>query len=183
WLAIYDRGLTAQEIRDDYRSLEQGPRGPRVLGRTGLLAFYAFDEGQGTRVRNHVASRPVLDMPATFFALEKRALTPPWEEFRRGEFSVIDAAVNVLGFVPVGLFFTLWAVRNLGLRARSASAIAVVNGLALSVLVELVQVEMPARTSSATDVITNIVGAVMGAALARWYLRTRGARAGILHGQ
>jgi hypothetical protein len=174
WLAIYDRELTADEVQQDYRSLGRRTGG-LAPGRAGLRAFYAFHEGAGTRVRNAVADRTDLEVPPAFFALEKRVLTPPWEEFRRGEFSMGDVTLNVLGFVPFGLAFTLWGVRNRGFSPRGTAAAVVMFGLISSVLIELVQVRMPGRTSSATDVATNVAGTALGAALAWWYLsRPRG---------
>jgi hypothetical protein len=182
WLAFYDRELTADEIREDQRTLLDGAGGRHAPARPGRRAFYAFDERAGTRVRDAAGGAP-LEMPTTLFALEKRVLTPPWEEYRRGEFSAIDAEVNVLGFVPVGLLFTLWCVTNLRLGGRTAVLIAVALGLVISVLIELGQVWMPDRTSSATDVITNVTGAALGAAAACWYLGVRGRCAHVLPGK
>jgi glycopeptide antibiotics resistance protein len=77
-----------------------------------------------------------------------------------------DALVNLIGFAPLG-FFAVAAARRRG-RVAPASAVAgaLVLGAALSLGIELIQVQLPARVSSATDVAFNVVGTALGAWLA-----------------
>lgn len=70
---------------------------------------------------------------------------------------------NIVLFIPIGLFLTV-LVRNQWLGA----ALAVV----FSIAVELVQVLLPARTTSLRDVLANGIGAVVGAAIA-WFIIRR----------
>jgi VanZ family protein len=67
-----------------------------------------------------------------------------------------DAIRNVLLFLPVGFLYCLTQGSQRG---------AILLGLAISAGAELGQLFMPARTSSPVDLVTNTLGAGMGAAL------------------
>jgi glycopeptide antibiotics resistance protein len=69
--------------------------------------------------------------------------------------SVIEVALNVLLFVPLSLVG--WYV------VRQGIAFWVVAGLVLSVIIELVQLTIPGRTTTLSDVIANTSGAALGA--------------------
>lgn len=80
-----------------------------------------------------------------------------------------DILANVALFVPFG--FAGWRALQ-GRRSRLARLLAA--AVALSVAVEVVQLALPARRTSATDVAVDGVGALLGAALGRgWELRGR----------
>lgn len=78
--------------------------------------------------------------------------------------SGFDVTVNVLGYVPFGLF----CVAALYPRAHGAKAFAVATlaGAALSLVLEAVQTYLPTRDASNLDVLCNTVGAALGAAVA-----------------
>ena len=67
-----------------------------------------------------------------------------------------DAIRNVLLFLPVGFLYCL---------TQGSLGGAILLGLAISVGAELGQLFIPARTSSPVDLVTNTLGAGMGAAL------------------
>lgn len=77
-----------------------------------------------------------------------------------------DVLGNLALFLPFGL--AGWAC----LRGRSRRLAAILTGAAvLSLTVELLQLTLPARRTSATDVATDVLGAGLGAALGRlWEL-------------
>jgi hypothetical protein len=84
----------------------------------------------------------------------------PWDANQANAFNVVG---NVVLFaVPAGLLF------RLGSRFWRT----VVAGLVLSIAIELVQLAIPGRTTSSTDVICNTVGAAAGW-LAAWRRVTR----------
>ena len=77
-----------------------------------------------------------------------------------------DIVVNVLGYVPVGLFcFAAFHPRLRGPVACIASTFA---GAALSLLLEGAQSYLPARYASNLDVLCNVAGTACGAALGLW---------------
>jgi len=79
-------------------------------------------------------------------------------------YSWFDAISNFLAYLPFGLLF------GLTLRARLSAAgsvlLAVVAGLALSALMEYLQMYLPNRISSNLDLLMNGVGTLSGALLA-----------------
>lgn len=75
-----------------------------------------------------------------------------------------DVAVNILGYLPFG-FLCVAALHPL-LRRAPAFVAAVLGAAAASVLLEAAQSYLPARVSNNLDVICNVAGAVLGAALA-----------------
>ncbi len=81
--------------------------------------------------------------------------------------------MNVLMFVPVGLFFLL-------LVGRRQWWAAVLLGVALTVGIEVVQLFLPDRVSDLRDIVANSVGAfvgVMAALVVTWPAAARRARA------
>lgn len=81
-----------------------------------------------------------------------------WEGLRAT--SRADILENVLGYVPLGVLLTL----SLGHRMSRllALTLAMLAGVLLSICLELTQIFVPGRTSSATDVLANGVGTVVG---------------------
>jgi len=86
-------------------------------------------------------------------------LGSPWPRY----ITAFDVAVNVLGYVPFGLL----CVAALYPRTQGAPAfiIAVASAIALSLLLEAAQSYLPARVATNLDVICNLTGAAIGAAL------------------
>jgi VanZ like protein len=76
-----------------------------------------------------------------------------------GDFSLVDAVLNIVLFVPLGVGLAM-----LGLRAGSSTLI----GCVLSVAIESLQFfVIPGRDSTLRDVLTNTLGALVGALLVR----------------
>jgi glycopeptide antibiotics resistance protein len=95
---------------------------------------------------------PVLQLP------DRRALNAGW----LGR----DGLLNFAGFIPLG-FFAAAAARRRGWEAAAPLAAgAILLGAALSLGIELVQVQLPARVSSATDLACNVLGTALGVWLA-----------------
>jgi hypothetical protein len=87
---------------------------------------------------------------------ETVALTPPWC-LLCGELGGVDVLLNLLLFGPLGIALRL-AGAGLG-RVAAAS-------LGTSLMVELLQLAVPGRDPSLSDLVTNTVGAVAGGILA-----------------
>jgi glycopeptide antibiotics resistance protein len=92
-----------------------------------------------------------------------------WIPFVTPPISAGDIAQNVLLFLPLGVF--------IGMRARFAvAACSLAGGVAVPValLGEWTQVYSHSRFPSGTDAVSNVIGAVLGAALAAWMWRPSG---------
>lgn len=152
-VAIHERALSPGELT----ARAAAPHPAQTVG--SAVALYRFDQGAGDLVESPVAGAPALQLP------ERIAQpNPPVLRFMlsvRRDWFRRDVALNLLGFVPFG-FVLAWR------GGRRGVAIAVASGLALSLVVELAQVAIPGRHSSAVDVISNTLGAFCGAALALW---------------
>ena len=87
-------------------------------------------------------------------------ITAAWPQ----KVSRADLFVNLLAYVPLGIFLALW------LRPRSgivlAAVLALSAGTALSFALEVLQSALPSRVPSAVDWLANAVGAGAGALLA-----------------
>jgi hypothetical protein len=90
-------------------------------------------------------------------------LTAPWPRYVTG----FDVAVNVAGYLPVG--FLAVAALHPRLRGVAAFLIAVAAAAALSLLLEAGQSYLPARVPTNLDVLCNIGGAALGAALGQHF--------------
>ena len=79
-------------------------------------------------------------------------------------YTAFDAALNLLSYLPFGLLV------GLALRARFGAATSVMLGLGLGISLsagmEYLQMYLPSRISSNMDLLSNSVGALMGALLA-----------------
>jgi len=75
-----------------------------------------------------------------------------------------DIILNVLAYMPLGLFVTLWLRVRLGLAA--AAAVAALLGSGLSFTLEILQSALPSRVPSLLDWVTNSGGTVLGALIA-----------------
>ena len=83
-------------------------------------------------------------------------------------YSYGDVIINVLGFVPLGFLAMglLAEMRRTGFWQSLGSVVAFC--LCVSLAIELVQYFLPGRSSSMVDLLTNTLGALVGATLSAW---------------
>lgn len=157
-LAVYDRSLTAPEVRNHYQNWSSYTRSA-----TEPQALFLFNERGGKQIENKVSSEAALYIPDDFTLSHEKLLATPWEEFRPVLAYWKDNAVNVLGFVPLGFFFCLFAASKEG-KSNSHTKV-ILFGALISLLIEVLQSFLPTRASGVTDVITNTLGTALGAYL------------------
>jgi len=89
-------------------------------------------------------------------------LSAPWPD----RITRFDVIVNVLGYLPFGMLCVL----ALHPRPRGAAAIVVTlaAGTLLAGSVEALQTFLPRRVSSNVDLVTNVVGTLIGALIGAW---------------
>jgi VanZ family protein len=163
-LAIYSKELTPAEVLRHYRNwTDVRGLGPPDLD--GTIARYAFTEGAGRDIHNAVASGPDLEIPKRFGVPHKALLKSPVKEFEANWDYVNDLMRNIAGFVPLG--FTVCAYWARTRSRRQAILYAILAGGILSFVIEVLQAYIPQRNSGITDIITNTLGAALGAVLAR----------------
>jgi len=162
-LAVYDRELSAVEVSQHVSGWSRS-RAP--VDGEGALASYAFDEGAGTRLHSRAHGAPDLFIPERFFVLDEPFLRCPWDEFSPGRNYWEDVAINVFGFVPLGLCFSAYLSRTR--TASRALFLAVAIGFTTSLWIEVLQSFLPTRNSGMTDLITNTFGTLLGAVVWAW---------------
>ncbi len=177
-VAIFSRSLTAPEVARHYR-LWAGKQLQKFPGEPGLSALYYFGERLGQTIPDRSGAGNPLLIPEYYRKFRKTVLVPPWRDPHPYFSDIGDVVMNVLGFVPFGFFYFIYRDRTRpGRPLRNLGLTAVVSGI-ISVTIELIQVYLPTRSSSLTDLICNIGGAVAGAllvAVVMLFARTRTAR-------
>ena len=160
-LAIYSKALTPADAFRHYKQWT-GPSGS-APDRDGAIARYAFAEASGHEVHNEAASGPNLGIPVTFSVPHKSLLQSVAKQFSADWRYAIDVLKNIAGFVPLGLVVCAYFGWK---RSRwKAILITTVTCGMLSFVIEVLQYYIPRRDSGTTDIITNTVGAALGAVL------------------
>lgn len=158
-LALYDRAWTPATGAQD--SAAAGPSlGSESDG--GLIAGYRFDAMHGNFIPS--ASGPQYDIviPTHFAPLRRTVLDPPRGGGILRRSSLLDMALNVLGFIPFGILALLYLSTVTAITPRRRSTMVVLAGFSLSLFIELTQAFLPTRSSSLMDLATNTLGAAVG---------------------
>jgi VanZ family protein len=161
-LAIYAKSLTPAEAGQHYREWIS-PSGRPALD--GAMVRFSFSEAAGQELQDEVPGGPKLEIPAKFSVPYKPFLRPATQEFRADRRFLVDVLMNIAGFIPLGLIFCAY----LGWthpRWRAVLIATFASG-ALSFLIEVLQYYIPRRASGTTDIVTNTLGACLGALLAQ----------------
>lgn len=163
-LAIYSRALSAAEVSRHYVEWTSGnTSAPPDLD--GAIARYEFNERAGREVHSAVPSGPTLVIPGSFNVPHKAMLTSAVKEFDPSRQYVEDVVENIVGFTPLGAILCVYFSFT---RPRSLAILyATMIGGVLSFVIEVLQAYIPGRVSGTTDIITNTLGALVGAAIAR----------------
>jgi hypothetical protein len=163
-LAIYDHALTADVVSLHFAKWSNRAL-PSLAKSEGAVALYLFDEGTGDVVHNQIDSATDLLIPERFFVLHGQLLERPWDEFRPDWNYVKDIAINIAGFIPLGILFYAYLSFQRGAEHAAVSTIAF--GFAVSLIIEVTQAFLPTRNSGMTDLITNTLGTAVGVMVCR----------------
>jgi len=156
-VAIYRRTLTASEVASHYEVANTGGIAS-LAGVNGLAALYPFAERSGESAESSGTAGPALRVPLEFRRLRTPILQLPNFRERSVDSYGGDALLNFVGFAPLG-FFLAAVLRR---RDRSAAIGIVAVGFCLSLAIESIQVQLPARVSSSTDLLWNTLGTGAG---------------------
>jgi hypothetical protein len=170
-LAIYNSLLTPAQIADHSNLWLKG-KSPVADGEPLPVALYLFNERAGSTVHDKAPhTDDSLSIPHRYRLEHREFLTPVWVPFRsrwdgwRTWSYWSDDILNVVGFIPLGYFFATWFFL-IPLTSRPRLA-ALLFGVLVSFAIESLQYYLPTRDSSMTDLVTNTIGAALGAALFR----------------
>ena len=182
YVAVYDRTITEQEIRNNYLSEFQskGNTHPSVLWRNvskkdtclktkGFLLRYLFDERKGRMIHDSGSSlTPVnLLIPEYIRSINKPFLDIS-SDYLHSKSQFSDIIINILIFIPLGMLIhgMLRSRRQLTLKISLATLLI---GTLFSLSVESLQYFSMTRNSSIVDVATNMTGIAIGIVIDRFY--------------
>jgi VanZ family protein len=158
-MAVYGRQLTDAEVLAQRAWWRTDRRSPPPVA---PMALYEFHARSGRWMTNTWGGSNPLFLPPTLSFLKPR-LAP----FSLSLGDLGDPTLNLFGFVPLGFCVAAWLA---GRRPRSRwipVGLAFLAGAAISLTIELVQVYLPVRDSSVTDLVLNSAGTLVGALAAR----------------
>lgn len=146
-----------------------------------LVALYDFAEIDRAAapllhtVENRVTQSEIgaLEVPENFAPLRPEVFGVPPLRDLKADWFVKDLLRNIAGFIPLGFVAGLILIRN-----RNAPGIIVtfqvaMVGLLLSLGIESIQIALPMRSSSLSDLSLNGIGALIGAIIALAFRHTR----------
>jgi VanZ family protein len=162
-LAVYANELTALQVSQHFNNWISESDTTPDLG--GAIAYYSFSERAGLEIHNRVAGEPNLEIPKWFDLPHKAVLKSIAREYKPNWEYLSDVLWNIVGFIPIGFLFS--AYFDCTIRRWRAILYAILTGGMLSFAIELMQLCVPSRKSSMSDLVTNTLGAAIGALLAR----------------
>jgi hypothetical protein len=161
-VALYDRPLTPDDVARNYSGWSRTGL-PQLSRDEGLVGLFSFREHVGEFARNQIEPEEYFRIPRVFEPPQREILTDPWKDFQIKRSYLLDMAVNILGFIPVGFFFAAWFTKSWRLSARKAFLVTLILAAVLSLSIELTQAWIPSRDSQVMDLIMNTFGAALGA--------------------
>jgi hypothetical protein len=166
-IAFYQRALSSKEIA--LRFSQWGLTGSAALPpATDAVHFFQFKEGGGRVARDCIANGFDLQIPKLFYIIKKQVLVGPWDDFQWNRGYLFDVLINLFGFVPLGLFLSLFLSSVAAFRSRRKNLLFTISiCFVISLCIELAQVYIPTRDSQLSDLICNTLGGGAGAILAK----------------
>ncbi len=172
-VGIYARALSEEEVAEHWNIVQETGWRP-LTGTANLMALYPMDEGGGKSAADLTPTPNNLTLPESFSPLRRDLLDLANAQDRNSAWFFNDFVRNVAGFLPFGLLLTLLVRKERLISTRSLIVLVTLAGLGLSMGIELIQVALPARHSSLTDVVFNATGALLGVLCALLWLHRSG---------
>ena len=160
-LAIYNNFLKPSQVSHNYTTWQE-TGSPLLSEDDGIIALYLFNDENGNSVRDRSHRQNELIIPPTFTVLQKKILESPSADFKLSLSYFADLVVNITGFIPFGIFFTLYLSQVKNSSNYRTYLFTVLMGMAISLTIEILQAYIPTRSSSSTDLIANTLGTAMG---------------------
>jgi glycopeptide antibiotics resistance protein len=93
---------------------------------------------------------------------KKRILVPPDVSRIAKALFIKDGIINFIGFIPFGFFISFWLIKVRQWNKCYTYIIAIFLGFLVSMTIEMLQIYLPVRASSMTDLFCNTLGAFLG---------------------
>lgn len=164
-LAIYDEWLSDADLETESAQIRRS--GFAALERReSLLALHAFEDDPGDVAANLASTGPerALLIPTAFEPPAPNAFSLPLRTEYGKRWFLRDIAINMVGFLPFGLLLVLLLL-DIPMSGTRALVGATFCGILLSLGIESIQILIPVRNSSLTDLALNVLGTGLGAAV------------------
>lgn len=171
-LAIYNRTFAAEQVFKHYQSYLEN-NFTMHPEKEGCIGLYLFNEKQGAVIKDYSNLNNHLTIPVLFRPVKKIILDPPWHDSRWNKSFVQDTIINLLGFIPLGFFFTAFLLKASNWKKKIIYIGVAATGFAISLTIELSQIYLPSRYSQLGDVICNSVGTVLGILILHLIIQSR----------
>jgi VanZ family protein len=158
-LAIYHTQLRPDQVRRHY-DVWTTKQAPISVNTDRPIAVYRFNERAGNVIRNQLGGGPDLMIPPHYTVLYPTFLLSAWRSHLLTWSHWQDIGINVAGFIPFGLSFR--GFLSTARRYRWPATATLALGALLSLTIEFLQTFLPTRDSDATDLISNLLGTVIG---------------------
>jgi len=166
-LATYDSLLTPEQISKHCRLWSDGIAHELIAVKAEPKILYTFSENEGDTVHNHAGDKNHLTIPPEFRALKRVAVIEFWETLDLDMGDAEDILVNIFGFVPFAFCVMMFLAGYRHISTGRAAFFTVLAGAVLSLVIEIGQLALPARTPSSLDFLCNTAGAVLAVAAFR----------------
>ena len=160
-LAIYDHAVKGDEVELHFNRWSKEKSFSFAMAYQPAL-LYTFEEGQGTHVLDRSGNGSHLEMPLKMRVLKKQFLSVPWHNMELNRSLYTDVAVNLLGFIPLGLVLSVVLSLYKGQFDKNVMVIGVLVCFALSLGIETAQAWIPSRSSNLHDLVLNTMGGWIG---------------------
>lgn len=161
-VAVYSNALSGEQVLASYREWTKEPESQVAISKD-LRALYLFREHSGNVVHDSITPGVNLEITEKFVTIDQLRFERPSSEIHADSHYRDDIVVNIVGFIPLGFVTALFFAMFCG--ARRAVILAVMVAEATSLTIEYFQAYLPTRYSGVTDLITNPLGACIGAIL------------------
>ena len=163
-LAIHAKKLSADQVEKNYQLWIKNDF-ETIKHAAGIIDLYPFREGQGSTIANLITAGEPLIVPDYFRPPLRKKVTMPWQDFQWKWNYAQDIIINILGFIPLGFFFSALLSNRTRLRKWPVFIITAAIGLSVSFTIEILQIFLPTRNPQIMDVIMNTAGTIAGIAL------------------
>lgn len=159
-IAIFDRALPENEVQHTYALMRE----------SSPLICYSFANDNGSTVKDCGSGTPTpLIIPNHFIPYKRAVLELPVKEWNKFPHNLFDIIINLLGFIPLGFFLSMYMTHK-NVTFRRSLLVSIAFGFTISFAIEFSQAFLSSRSSSMVDLLDNTLGTAIGACL--YYFRS-----------
>ena len=179
-LAILGERLDASAVAAHHERVTKGDVAA-LQDVSGLIALYDFTDLEPDRPELlHSAANLVrgsalgkLEVPKVFSPLRPETFGIPQLRDMKADWFLQDLLRNIAGFIPLGFVLGLMLIRRRDAPGFVVAFQVAILGVLLSLTIESIQIALPMRSSSLSDLTLNVIGTMIGSVIALAFRHTR----------